>query len=145
MEMEKAHLNDDSKERPADVYIPEWMGTKDAWIDVAVVSPLGSAVWSSASWKRGHVALQKENDKKRRYLANAENKRAIFIPCVMEEFGGFGGEAVKFLKTLAHGYAGQRGCTVSEAVCRIMQRLSFESQRALAHSLQARLSDSQLA
>ena len=111
---EKRHLFDVSSERPADVFIPEWKGGKNAWIAVAVVSPLGTAVWSNATRKRCYAASKTEASKKRHYLEEANKKNAIFIPCVMEEFGGFGAEAVQFLKSLAYGYSAQRGCNVSD-------------------------------
>ena len=145
IETEPPQLTVESKQRPADVYIPAFEGCKPAWIDVSVVSPLCDGVWHHSTRKRCYAAGKAEKAKERKYLECADAQGAVFIPCVMEEFGGFGERAVRFLKALSYGYSGQQGCTVSEAMNRIMQRLSFESQRALAQSLQARKPDAQFA
>ena len=127
--------------RPADIYVPGWKGGDPAWIDVSFTSPLGKKVYQKAAVHPGYASQERESFKRKEYLEASTRDGATFCPFVLEEFGGFGKEAVAVIKTVARGYAGHRSLTLSEATSRMVQRLSFESQKSLANAIEARKCD----
>ncbi len=106
-----------------------------------VTSPLCLTVRDRARRELGYAAGKRARDKVAKYSALCLREGIEFVPCVLELFGGFGTEAVAFLKQVARDYAYKQGLSTSTATSRVFQRVAFASQLALARSIESRRAD----
>jgi hypothetical protein len=139
-ESETRHLLDHTPallgRRPADVYIRSWDGAQDMCLDVSVVNPLTKSAldrWPESAVAHTEVAKIRESAGPLR-VANL-----LFLPVVMETYGGLGPQAMVAVKRLGKALAqvsedGDEG----RAINAVGTRLAFVCQQGLARSLHAR-------
>jgi hypothetical protein len=122
--------------RPADVLVHSWEGTKSICLDVSVVNPLTpSALQRWPGW-----AVEFAEDKKIQDSAVlcAQND-LLFLPVVMETYGGFGSKAMQLIRKLGKALAAAADDgDEAQAINNLGTKLSFVCQQALARSLHAR-------
>ena len=87
--------------RPADVFLPNWAGGRDAALDVTVVNPLQDATVAGAAETAGH-ALSFAYERKMTAAAEDCQQQGInFLPLAAESLGGWhptrGGRCSLFL------------------------------------------------
>ena len=90
-------VDDDSREV---VDIQAIIGAKNVSIDVRVTHPTAPSYVQAARMTLG-VAKMSEASKIRKHRAAAEKVGAIFIPFVMETFGGFSNDASSIIKMVS--------------------------------------------
>ena len=76
-------------DRPADVFIPNFLHGKDTCIDVSIVCSFTDI--AKAALTAGHNITRAEEVKRDKYEAGLDRLQLAFIPFVMESMGGFGG------------------------------------------------------
>ena len=125
--------------RPADVLLPHWIAGKDAALDLTVVNPCQVATVVGAATTAGH-ALQHAFNRKMRGSADAcQAQGVVFLPIVVESFGGWHEMAVREVERLGAALARQTGQEEDEAVRHLWGKLSLLLQRGNAAILANRV------
>jgi hypothetical protein len=114
-----------SDARPADVLIPNWTGGKDTALDVTVVNPLQTALVSRAATRAGHALTVRFNEKMTKHGEGCRLAGMVFIPMVVETFGGWEESAVVQLKKLGAALARHIGEEESDKIRHLYQRLAI--------------------
>jgi hypothetical protein len=119
------------KRRPADVLV-KGFSSLDMCLDVAVTSPLQSKFVSKAAESDGHSASAYFNLKKLKYAADVEESGSMsFLPLVVETFGRWHPDSLRFLDSLAfkHSINQDDGPTALKmSRTKLFQSLSFALQ-----------------
>ena len=124
--------------RPADVFISQFED-RETCLDVSVVHPCTPTTVVRAAQERGFAASAMEASKLALYSERCSANNMLFLPIVMESYGGFGPSAVISLCRLARYHAHFTGEEYSSCKRRLFQSMAIASQRAIALSLQDRL------
>jgi hypothetical protein len=95
--VEPRNLDRDGEIRP-DLLVQ--MGGKTYLIDVTVVNPLAPSHIATAANRPMAVLAQAETRKHTTYDALAAHQGAVLVPFAIETTGGFGSEALAFIKEL---------------------------------------------
>ena len=90
----------DSCSRPADLFLPHWQG-RPAAADVTVISPMQVLTLQGASTSQGLAIVVAEERKKALYSDACRSEDISFLPLAVETLGGWGSEALSFIKHLA--------------------------------------------
>ena len=118
--------------RPADVYIPSWIDGRKVAFDISVVSPTQDAILHRAAETPAAAIEMRKADKNRRHFDNCSAQGIVFVPLVVETFGGWDSEAVKYLKIMAKQNARRWGKNISDEINHFFQRMSIALQRGNA-------------
>ena len=102
--------------RPADVLIRNWLGGKDAALDVTVVTPLQEATMPAAAHTAGHALNHAHGQKLNGAHEECRSQGIAFLPIVAETFGGWHPEAGGEVKKLGAALARHTGQEEGEAV-----------------------------
>ena len=117
--------------RPADVFIPNWAGGRDAALDVTVTHPLQDMTRAGAATSPGH-ALNVAYDRKMAGAGEQCRQQGIaFIPVVAEALGGWHPVAVEQIRKLGSALARHTGQEEGEAISHLITRCSVLLQRGL--------------
>ena len=116
-----------SLSRPADVCIGNWIGGQKVAFDVSVSSQ--EAVISQAAEHAASAINARKSTKNRAHFENCRSQGIWFQPLVVETFGGWDPDAVKFLKEIGHQDARRWGKDPSIEIKHFFQRLSVALQR----------------
>ena len=111
--------------KPADVYIPNWIEGKDAALDVTVVSPLQATLIHKAAEEGGHALKHAYERKFRQVGQECEAQGLKFCPLPVETLGGWHPKAITLLSKLAHQLARQTGGDESLTTSHLYQRLGI--------------------
>ena len=118
--------------RPADVLVPNWVGGKDAAMDVTIVTPLQQATMPGAATTAGH-ALNHAYDRKVNGAEEECRRQGIaFLPMVAETFGGWHPGAEREVKKLGAALARHTGQEEGEAISHLWSRMGILLQRGNA-------------
>ncbi len=140
--MEMPGLIAGSQSRPADVYIPSWIDGQKTAFDISVVSPTQDAIVDRAADFPAAAIEMRKTSKCRQHFDNCQAQGIFFQPLVVETFGGWDTDALKYLKDLARQSARRWGKTNAEEIKFLFQRLSGALQRGNATLLVERDADS---
>ena len=121
-----------SQSRPADVYIGNWVDGRKIAFDVSVVSPTQDAILHRAADNAAAAIEMRKTTKNRTHLDNCRSQGITFQPLVVETFGGWDQEAVKYLKDIARLDARRWGKNDAIEIKHFFQRLSMALQRGNA-------------
>ena len=125
--------------RPADVFVPNWAGGRDAALDVTVVNPLQAATVSRAATSSGHD-LNYAVERKMRGAAEACQRQGIaFFPLAAESLGWWHSIAEAQVKKLASAMARNTRQEELEAETHTWGRLGLLLQRGNAAILNNRV------
>ena len=125
--------------RPADVLIRNWVGGKDAALDVTVVTPLQDATMPAAANTAGHALNHAYGRKMNGAHEECRRQGIAFLPIVAETFGGWHPEAGREVKKLGAALARHTGQDEGEAVSHIWSRMGILLQRGNAAILGNRI------
>ena len=122
---EPAGLLPGSDDRPADVLLPYWTNGKDAALDISIVNPLQQALVGQVA-REGDSGVQHSfNLKVRKYSERCEAEGFVFIPIILDTFGGWHKESLDALKKLGRQVARQTGKEEEETVRQLRQRVAI--------------------
>ena len=121
-----------SLSRPADIFIPSWIDGRKVAFDVSVVSPTQDAVLHRAAEFPAAAIEMRKATKNRAHFEHCRAEGIVFVPLVVETFGGWDGDAVKHLKDIARQCARRWGKDGAEEIKQFFQRLSISLQRGNA-------------
>ena len=119
-------------ERPADVFIENWIDGGKLAFDVSVVSPTQDAIIHRAADSPAAAIEMRKASKNRAHFENCRAQGIAFKPLVVETFGGWDADAVKLLKKLGRHSARRRGKDDAVEIKHFFQRLSVALQRGNA-------------
>ena len=95
----------------ANVLVPNWVGGKDAAMDVTIITPLQAATMPGAGTTAGH-ALNHAFERKMNGAEEQCRRQGIaFLPMVAETFGGWHAGAEREVKKLGAALARHAGAT----------------------------------
>ena len=138
--MEIRGLVEGSEAHPADVFIPNWIGEKDAALDITVVSPVQAACLER-SVDNPSFSLEFAYRRKMRSAAAAcRQVNVAFIPLAVQTFGSWHDEAATHLRRLAKALARRSGSPESTAIKHFFEKLAVLLQRGNAHFILGRQS-----
>ena len=120
-----------SLSRPADIYINDWDGRKIAF-DVSVTSPTQENLIFQAADRPAAAIEARKRQKIRVHAQNCRDQGVDFQPLVVETFGGWDSDALKFLKEMARIDARRWGKDEAIEIKQFFQRLSISLQRGNA-------------
>ena len=118
--------------RPADVYIPQWSGGKDAAFDVTIINPLQAAQVHGAAATAGHALNEAHRRKLDKSWDACHRQGFDFVPLAAECLGAWHPSAVAHLKKLASILARHTGEEEGTTTQRLFQRLSVSLMRGNA-------------
>ena len=118
--------------RPADVLVPNWVGGKDAAMDVTVITPLQAATMPGAANTAGHALNHAYGRKANGAEEECRRQGIAFLPLVAETFGGWHSGAEREVRKLAAALARHTGQDESEATSHLWGRLGILLQRGNA-------------
>ena len=110
--LEKPYILPGIKQKPADIYIPNWSRGEPLAMDITVVSPTQVHLLDyhhpqlcAAHWR--------EEQKRKKYEKSLDAECVIFVPLAVESFGGWGTASIPIFKTLARMVANRSDQPVS--------------------------------
>ena len=121
-----------SLSRPADIYIGNWVDGRKVAFDVSVTSPTQEAVQSRAADHPAAAIESRKQTKMRAHHADCQAQGIFFQPLVVETFGGWDADALKFLKEMGRQDARRWGRDSAQEIKFLFQRLSIVLQRGNA-------------
>ena len=122
---EPAGLLPGSDDRPADVLLPFWANGKDAALDVSVVNPLQQQLVGQVA-REGEKGVQHAfNIKVGKYSERCEAEGIVFIPLVVDTFGGWHKDSLEVITKLGRQVSRQTGKEEDEIVRQLRQRVAI--------------------
>ena len=118
--------------KPADVFIPNHTGGKDAALDVTVINPLQASLVARAATEPGHalnVAHKRKIDKS---WQPCHDQGIVFLPLAVESLGAWHKSAIAEVKKLGSSLARHTGEEESVTINHLFQRLSIDLMRGNA-------------
>ena len=127
-----------SDDRPADILIPYWSQGKPTAIDVSVVSPFQAAYRRRCSVDGAAAVEGRYREKMRNYHDRCEAEGIVFLPFVVDTFGGWQEAALMAIKKLGRQVGRAVGKPEADAVRQLRQRLAVVLARDNASMICAR-------
>ena len=121
-----------SLSRPADIFVNNWADGRKIAFDVSVTSPTQEAVVLQAADHPAAAIEARKLSKNRVHFDNCRNQGVFFQPLVVESFGGWDSDALKFLKELGRQEARRWGKDSALEIKFLFQKLSVALQRGNA-------------
>ena len=122
---EPAGLLPGSDDRPADVLLPFWANGKDAALDISIVNPMQQALVGQVA-REGDSGVQHTfNVKVRKYSERCEAEGFIFVPMIVDTYGGWHKESLEVLTKLGRQVARQTGKEEENTVRQLRQRVAI--------------------
>ena len=121
-----------SLSRPADVYIGNWVDGRKVAFDVSVTSPVQETILIRAADHPAAAIDARKQAKMRAHHADCQAQGIFFQPLVVESFGGWDSDALKFLKEMGRQDARRWGKDSAMEIKYFFQRLSIALQRGNA-------------
>jgi hypothetical protein len=134
--IEAPNLLDQSSQKPADIFIPNWSLGKGIAIDVRVTSPLQKSIVKHAAKEAGKAAQMGFDNKMKKYrVENKDNNSFHFLPLSVEAFGLWHPESSSFIHALADKLAQRQTISRNTARRQLYQRLSIALQSHTANAI----------
>ena len=121
-----------SLSRPANVYVGNWVDGRKVAFDVSVTSPTQEAILFQAADRPAAAIEARKQSKMRAHFSNCQSQGIFFQPLVVESFGGWDFDALKFLKEIGRQDARRWGKDSAMEIKYFFQRLSVALQRGNA-------------
>ena len=126
--MSLLHLLNDGR-RPGDLFITAWNGGRSLALDISVTSPVAGSWIREAARSAGYAANLRSEQKMRKYQ---DIRDFDFLPLVVETFGKWSLESIRFVSRLSKQISSQTGKFGSLEGTYLLQRLSVALQRCNA-------------
>ena len=104
-----------SRSRPADIYVPLWVGHRPAAMDVTVISPLQQLTLSGASSIAGHALQVREERKRTAYADLCHSSGIDFVPLAIEALGGWSEKTCNTIRNISRLQAQRLGIPTAES------------------------------
>ena len=124
--------------RPADILVNNWHLGRPAAFDLTITSPLNPNTLKEAVVRCGSSALVAEARKHNANDPKCAELEWVCIPLAVESYGCWGTEAQQSFSRLVARLDIQVGCSKSQAITILYQRLSLSLMRANARALLSR-------
>jgi hypothetical protein len=139
---EKPFLFPGSSERPADIFIPNYSGGKNLFIDVAVTCPVQHKYVRDAARIPGFACNDYADEKKTKvFQPRVQEEGAIYLPACFESFGGFSKDLPGFLARLIRSISLRFDESPSQSSKKLYELLSCALQISCARSITSRFPD----
>jgi hypothetical protein len=135
--MEASAPGQKTKQRPGDIFVPDFDGNGDAYFDVSVINTCCSSHISRSS-KGPLCGAQIRYDQK---VAKYPDLGRQFKPLVVEAFGGWHPYSLGYLQLIADSMASKTRLSPSESLKKILVPVSFSLQRHIGAMLVRRCLD----
>ena len=122
---EPAGLLPGSDDRPADVLLPFWSNGKDAALDISIVNPLQQALVGQVARDGDSGVKHSFNLKVRKYGDRCEAEGFMFIPMIVDTFGGWHKESLDVVTKLGRQVGRQTGKEEEDTVRQLRQRVAI--------------------
>jgi hypothetical protein len=122
---EKSHPKNDTRQRPGDIYMPEFDIYGEAYFDLSVINICADAYWKRASKGQLEGSKIRYNEKMKKY-ADLGNKMK---PLILESTGGWHAYSFEYLKKLADHIASRTGQIAKDALNKLLTVSSVRLQR----------------
>ena len=139
---EKLFLFPGSSERPADVFIPNYSGGKNLFLDVAITCPLQHKYVVDAAQTLGFSCNNYADEVKcKNFEVRVQDEDALYLPAVFESFGGFSRDLpdffFKLITSVSLRYDDSK-CTISK---HFYETISCALMKSIARSVTSRFPD----
>ena len=121
-----------SKNRPADIFLPNWCGGRPAALDITVISTLQPSTLLGAAKGQGHTLQVGEEKKTAAHNKECRSVCVSFIPLVVESLGGWNDDAVVTFKRIGSSLGESTGLPPEEYTHHLFERLSVTPWRGNA-------------
>ena len=128
--LEKPNILPSIKQKPADIYIPNWSGGQALAMDITVVSPTQiHPLTYHHSQSEQLCATHWREKQRKKYEEALQAKNILLVPLAVESFGGWGTSSVLIFKSLVKIVANRLDQPVS---CWLYDRLAIALQKNYA-------------
>ena len=131
-----------SSERPADVFIPNYSGGKNLFLDVAITYPLQHKYVVDAAQTLGFSCNNYADEVKcKNFEVRVQDEDALYLPAVFESFGGFSRDLPDFFCKLITSVSlrcDDSKCTISK---HFYETISCALMKSIARSVTSRFPD----
>ena len=110
--------------RPADVYLPNWLGGRPTALDVSVISPLQQRTLFEAANTPGHALQVGINRKMASHSSDCQSVGVNFIPLIVESLGSWSSETISTVRAIGRLQGQRLGTPPSESTRHLFQRLA---------------------
>ena len=100
-------------DKPADIYIPNWVQGCDTAFDVSVVSPLQVSLVQRAAKEAEFPVKHRHEEKLAKHQESCHRENIMLAPLVVSTFGAWHKEAEAHMKNLARAVATNEGAADS--------------------------------
>ena len=132
VEIEKNGLSEKSRERPADIFIPNWKDGKDAWVDVAIINPSCNTYLKNSSQTLDYAINNSAKKKVENYQELVASSDTYFIPFIMDVNGRVNRDGELFLARLATFAASHNNVSQKSILANNRLQLSFKVLNSVA-------------
>ena len=122
----------DSERRPADIFIRNWAGGKDAALDITVTHPLQLATRRGAAANPGHALTIAFKRKMREAGELCRQQGIAFIPVALESLGGWHEVALAQVRKIGSALGRHSGQDEKEVTAHLISRCSLLLQKGTA-------------
>jgi hypothetical protein len=119
--------------RPADIFLPHWVGGKPAALDVSVISPLQNLTVNSSPSVQGFALAVGEARKVATHQDVCRAEGITFIPLIVETLGGWSSQASDLVRDFGKLQAQRLGIDRLACTSHAFQRLSCSLWRSNAN------------
>jgi len=139
---EKPYLLPNTSERPADVFVPNYSFGKDLVLDVAITCPLQHKYLNDASAIAGFACNDyAENIKQKNFQARVEQEGFLYLPFILETFGGFSDDVGDFIHRLSSNVATRLNDSKASTQKNMYEMISCVLMKSLARSVSSRFEE----
>jgi hypothetical protein len=136
---EKMFLFPGSSERPADVFIPNFSGGKNLFLDVAITCPLQHKYVVDAAQTPGFSCNNYADEvKSKNFQSRVQEEDALYLPAVLESFGGFSRDLPDFFNKLIKSISLRCNDTKSSISKHFYETISCALMKSIARSITSR-------
>ena len=121
---QKQGIDVDSRQRPGDIFHPDFHDGKPTYFDISVVNPLQPGSINEASRSAGVAAARREEEKDGKFNESVSRAGGAFIPLVVESLGRWSPFACKMLKIIASRTTLRNGLSEKVAYRNLIEQLS---------------------
>ena len=126
VKIEQSGLSQKTRERPADIFIPNWKDGKDAWVDVAVINSSCASNLKYSSRTIDYALSKAQKIKEENYKILVSENEAIFIPFILDVNGRLNQLGEEFLARLASLGSSRHGPSANNLLSNSRLILSFK-------------------
>ena len=126
-------------DKPADIFIPNWVNGHDTAFDVSVVSPLQLSLVQRVASDAGFALQHRHQEKMSKHQESCHRENIVFAPLIVSTYGAWHKSAEQHIKSLARAVATQEGADSGDASRNFFGRLAIKLCQGNAALINSRL------